>query len=678
MKKTLSMLLAASMVLSSTAFAAKTNDMQTILSDVKARIGNTDKYTDFDSSYSEENGHKTYSFEWSSKDDDSSFSYMSISVNDSGLITNYSRSADYSESNATVNKLSRSDAAKKAKELLDKLNPNFKDKLEITNADSSESLRGNSYNFDIQRVENGIPVYGDGGYLSVSADASEINYFSVNYTEGLSFPSAEGIMDKAAAQKQFAEKIGMELSYKTNYDYETRTRTPYLSYSPKYAFEKYIDAKTGEVVEPEYAAMPLYTARAESMANDKTGGGGGFSEAEIKEIEKIENIITPEQAEKAVRSCNALTLAKDVPLSSIALTKDRFDENSYSYNIDFEKDDIFSTATVDASNGKITSWSTWGNYDPDAKEKYTHETAKKLADNALKSLIGDEINSGEYRLDEDCDNGYYSYTRYINDIPYDENKITIGVDLVTGEISQFNIRKYNLDFPSPEGILNANQATDALFKHTEYNAAYYPCISSSESKYNDKAELVYVLEEYPELDAFSGEPEIEEPATIPEYTDISGHYSENAVNTLRNFGIGFDSAEFKPDENITQKDFIALIVSALRYNSDIVITDDFDYSYIYNEAIRSGIISKDEKDEQSPVTREKAAVYFINTLGFGEIASFDGIYNCPFNDVSANKGYISILSAMKVLNGSGNGTFNPNGQLTRGAAMVMIYNYLSR
>lgn len=679
MKKTLSMLLAASMILSTTAFAAKTDDMQSILSDVKTRIGDTDKYTDFDSSYSEEHGHKVYSFEWSAKEEDGLRSYMHISVNDSGLITDYSHSSDYGDSKATVNRMSNDASAKKAKELIDKLNPQFKDKFEIINTDETESLRGNGYNFDIQRIENGIPVYGEGGYLSVSADASEINYFSINYTEGLSFPSADGIIDKSAAQKQFAEKIGMELSYKTDYDYETRTRTPYLSYSPKYAFEKYIDAKTGEVIEPEYAERPMHSGRSESLM-DSSGGGNskGFSEAEIKEIEKIENIITPEQAENAVRSCNVLTLAKDAQLNSISLNKDSFDENGYSYNMRFKKDDIFSSAIVNAADGNIVSWSAWGNYDPDKKEKYNHETAKALADNALKVLIGNEISSGEYKLDEDCDNGYYSYTRYINDIPYDDNKITIGVDLVTGEISHFNISKYNLDFPSPDGVLDANQASDALFKHTEYRPIYYPCASDSKKGYNDKAELVYALDEYPELDAFTGEPKIEETAKIPEYTDISGHYAENAVNTLRNFGIGFAAAEFNPDESITQKDFIALVVSALKYNRDVVITDDFDYSDIYRDAIRSGIISKDEKDETSSVTREKAAVYFINTLGLGEVASFDSIYNCPFTDVSANKGYISILSAMKVLNGSGDGTFNPDGQLTRGAAMIMIYNYLSR
>ena len=38
----------------------------------------------------------------------------------------------------------------------------------------------------------------------------------------------------------------------------------------------------------------------------------------------------------------------------------------------------------------------------------------------------------------------------------------------------------------------------------------------------------------------------------------------------------------------------------------------------------------------------------------------------------------NIACGAEVLNGSGDGTFNPNGQLTRGAAMIMIYNYLSR
>ena len=41
-----------------------------------------------------------------------------------------------------------------------------------------------------------------------------------------------------------------------------------------------------------------------------------------------------------------------------------------------------------------------------------------------------------------------------------------------------------------------------------------------------------------------------------EYSDISGHYAEKYINELAYYGVGFEGGEFKPDEKITQKDFL--------------------------------------------------------------------------------------------------------------------------
>ena len=67
----------------------------------------------------------------------------------------------------------------------------------------------------------------------------------------------------------------------------------------------------------------------------------------------------------------------------------------------------------------------------------------------------------------------------------------------------------------------------------------------------------------------------------------------------------------------------------------------------------------------------------IDALGVGEYAAYD-IYKQPFADVSENTGYIAILAAMGVVQGDENGNFNPDNDITRAEAAIMVYNYLNR
>ena len=68
----------------------------------------------------------------------------------------------------------------------------------------------------------------------------------------------------------------------------------------------------------------------------------------------------------------------------------------------------------------------------------------------------------------------------------------------------------------------------------------------------------------------------------------------------------------------------------------------------------------------------------IRAMGAEEYAKYNDIYVPPFNDVTENKGYIALLSAMGVVSGDGSGNFNPSHEITRAESVVMIYNYLTR
>ena len=114
-------------------------------------------------------------------------------------------------------------------------------------------------------------------------------------------------------------------------------------------------------------------------------------------------------------------------------------------------------------------------------------------------------------------------------------------------------------------------------------------------------------------------------------------------------------------------------------NDIIVLKNNLEQAnWVYRNSAQNSIISEDERDDDAEVTREEAAVYMIRAIGAENYAKYNDIYVTPFNDVTENKVYIALLSAMGVLSGDGNGNFNPNREMTRAGSIIMIYNYLSR
>ncbi len=100
--------------------------------------------------------------------------------------------------------------------------------------------------------------------------------------------------------------------------------------------------------------------------------------------------------------------------------------------------------------------------------------------------------------------------------------------------------------------------------------------------------------------------------------------------------------------------------------------------YVYRNSVRNNIISEDERNDEAAVTRENAAIYMIRAMGAEDYAKYNDIYVTPFNDMTENKGYVALLSAMGVVNGDENGNFNPLHEITRAESVIMIYNYLTR
>ena len=672
MKKIITSILILSMLFSSCALVygaeAESEDITRVLSYVKERIGSTDKYTDFVSSVSENGGFKQYRFRWSDTD-----SGLNVTATQEGVILSLSEydnsSKPYIKKKPTINKISQPEAMDKARALLGKINPDIISDLRLY-ANTYDSLFDEGYSFRIQRVYQAVDVVGDAGFIRVNNDATKIESFNIKYTEGLLFDDLSKIISRGDAIEKYKSELGMVLSYKI------KDNKAILQYVPAF-YDTYISAVSGEAVKPVMPEAGLYKNEAsmDSVTMGSGGGGGSFTEAELKNLETMKNLISRDEAEKIIKDNKLFGISKDMELGYFNITGNAVDE-MYNYSMEFIGDEFSAYAYIDAQNGDILTYNRYGK--SEYEEHKENITLAKSYVEALASKHYKADETGKYRF-EKVNNNTYSFLRYQNNIPCFDNRIHITINN-KGDILSYNISYSEVEFDSPEGILSHSEACESMMKECGYGLYYYPSCSKEGMKKADIGCLVYdITKKTSTIDAKSGKPfvEYEEEPIIGAYRDLEGHYAETMIRTLAAYGIGFEGDRFEPDKVICEDEYLALLIGALTYGEGVNLSESFKVASHYYRAGTDGIIKATEKNPDAPVTREKAAIYMVKVLGFDEIASIEGIYIPRFSDVTKNTGYISILNGIGVIKGF-DGKFNPDNYITRADAMVMIYNYLSK
>ncbi len=682
MKRIFALALAITVLFSAMSFAMGTDKTEEVLASVKERIPGTDSFDTFENNSEREyDGRTLYHFSWYNKAGGRS---IEVTVTGDGIITSYyvyDSENDSEERKPTLNRPSSEEMLPKAQALVDALNPSL-GTIVAEKRTGYDSLYNSGYSYRLYHKENGVNVSGDTGFVRLNSDATEILGYNISYTEGLTYPAASGAITPDDAKKAFSEKIGMKLSYKLKY--EDRKKTAYLSYEPDKS-DYYIDAVTGEAIKPNIYYSWFGNAKGateDAMASDGASGGGSrnFSEAEQAELTNLSNLITKEEARAAVDKTKLIEIPSDV-VTNITLEKDYYYTDKYYYRLYFSGEDFWASAAVDAKDGTVISLN--ANSEAHSKDEKTlsKDELSKLAGTMLETLCPGKTGEGKaFRPEENDSASDFNYVRYVNDIPVEFNSVSLGLDAVTGKLSYYNISEDDIAFPSADGVIGASAAAEKMFENNSYELLYIPVISKEGLKSPDTSVLVYSVNgNKTEIDAVTGAPvNTYERETVGEYTDISGHWAENAIKTLARFGIGFSESEFKPDAEITEKEFIALITSAVADDSPICISKSVIENFSTYAPISRGILKKGEEATDNAVTRSKAALWFARAMGYGDIAELYQIFVTPFSDVTENIGAVAILSGLGVLNGTGDNTFSPNAHLTRASAAMMIYNYYNK
>lgn len=361
------------------------------------------------------------------------------------------------------------------------------------------------------------------------------------------------------------------------------------------------------------------------------------------------------------------------------------------------------TFSVDACTGEVQSLSSSAPWDEDRTPALTLEEAQAQAEAFLASYYGAHASHlALYDSSAAAAEGapFYSFTfaRQENGIFFPEDCYTVGIDVTDGSVSGLNFRYHEaVSFQSPEGIVDADTAQSAWMGTYEVSLSYLLVPRPLEDGDPAEArltqlglthfyglELGYALERregsWIGVDARTGDP-IQSTHTAeegPSYHDLEGHWAQEAVERLAQYGVGYASSRFQPDKALTQADLVCLLASTrgwLLLDPEQASAQELDEAY--SAVYRMGALKRQDREDIRLLTRGDVVQMLLDAAGYGRVARLEGIFTCSFSDRAAipdsELGYAALAQAL----GLAQGTYAGERTATRAEAAVMLCRLLA-
>ena len=688
----------------------KTAALEKALTLVKTRITIPDKYQKFSYSESTFQGISSYNFKWEyDSGTGSGYNMPSISVTVTGdVITSYQRydpDFEYFTNDPSFSSITDKALISAAENTVKILDPDLKDHIRVK-SDFRPDLRSSTVQISLVRVENGIDVPDNSGYVTIDKKTGELRGFSLTWWEDAAFADTSGIISDTQMQKGFKENVQLIPYYAIETVEEDGTSKAYIRYRPDN--NKPLDAFTGKPSSMEedykkamdtenYSLSDTYGTSAaygayydedvelEEECMDEGGASGSTKRVAFTEEEKLALLKSGDYLSKAglvekLLKDKYLGLNDKYVLSSAEFRIDSSSPSGYSWDMNFtvNSSNVFKQMNVcaDAASGSIISFYKYSSEQP--KKAVDVKAVNKAADEALKYYLPDIAD--EFKPDENntakSENTtyketerYLTYDRYHEGIVVTNNSVYISVNS-DNEIMSFNYSyDRDVEFDSPD-IISTDAAYASLFGQRKFGLAYdgFTALDGTPFTY-----LHYSMDNFT-LDAKTGkiiESTKTDSSDICPYTDISGNWSEKYIRELYRYNIRLsaDGTEFKPDEIITEGEFAALL--------DKIYYSDICYrvygGYYYDD-------SSENTEGSRLLTKAASAKLFVMARGADDYASLKGIYKTPFKDIKSGRddiGYIAIAYALGGAKADKNGNFNPESKVTRGYAMYLIYSIIA-
>lgn len=703
--------------------AAPTADarLASVTAQVKKTLDlNTKEYTEFYGDLTEDILAPSWYLEWGGEDGS-----LSISTTEDGKILSYRRYENtISGSSGTFAPsfpAGDQDSAKAAAQAF--LNKVLTRGESVTMEARPVRLDATAYRFSGEILLNGLPA-GLSYSISVNCEDNEITSFSRDDINGRvmgGVPSATAKTTQQKARTTLRDTLALRLEYVLS---ENGEKQAVLRYLPEYGDEYYVDAKTGQLVnltelartveEGAMAGGSLNGALKDEVADEAPEAESSLSKVEQQGADKLKGVLSRDTLDAKARAITALGLSS-YTLSGVDYTVSRETEDgdeaavtaTLRYGRQVNGSSWRRTVTLDAKTGKLMDVYSSGRMPEEPVERTVDAAAaKEAAASFLTTQCGtqfskcDLYNSSDVLENDARISHSFTYAQKVNGYFFPGNSIYVGVDATDGSISSYsNNFDDEVTFDSASGILTMGQAIDAWLDTYEVQLGYirvptaidysrpeYKSLMDYGISYLYKLTLGYALQREDYLlgiDAKTGKAVAPSWAAEQDgfrYSDVAGHWAQDKIEKLAEFGVGYTGGKFSPNAALTQLDLIALLASTEGYVYDASEKGAADNLYEY--AYRLGILAKGERNDKAVLTRTAAVKLILNAVGYGPVAQLQGIYRTKFVDDSSipaeSYGYVALAQGLGMVTGNASNRFLPNVNTTRAQSAVMLYNLMAR
>ncbi len=180
-------------------------------------------------------------------------------------------------------------------------------------------------------------------------------------------------------------------------------------------------------------------------------------------------------------------------------------------------------------------------------------------------------------------------------------------------------------------------------------------------------------------------------AVSAEFSDVpEGHWAAHNIEWCARYGLmqGVGGDRFGLGEKMSRASYVMTLCRLMGWPTQGGETGSFEdnqdpqkwYYGAIEEAFARGVLTRQSTlcRPDEPITREEMAVMTVRALGYTTLAGIVSTQECPFTDVSANQGYVTLAYQMGFTKGTGRYTFNPKATAMREEAATMLLRVYNR
>lgn len=620
-----------------------------------------------------------------------------------------------------VAKFTRDEAKVVADAFLKKVNSDILNKLSTDTSEDpyyydpyyTNGIRPTDYRFYYSRLENGIPVAGNGVNIGVNSGTGKVTSYGFTWSEA-ELSDKDDIISQEEAVKKFNQNLSANLMYVTVQDrYYISSQKPTdikLVYVPSNNAGNLVDAKTGEPF-TGYGMPSINIKKLEVSAEEK---------AEFKKL--MDRAVRPKEMTKE----DALKVGQDILEGLYGERVEIIRSNYYNnqYNNEFNGRKVWQLGfrvgdnqhegniTIDAITEEIINLSHYNYYKYDMMAKEGEETTSLLTqEEAYQKAIAylktyfpgkmKSLNTEVTVYENTSPEIYFSFQRIENDIMFQNNFISIGMDAENGQVTNIYYRWDDMKLPNTDNAISSKAAIDKYMASIIVKLQYQPIYL--ESKNAPEMKLAYQLQpneptlQY--IDAkdgslldYSGRLVVSRTQRQSAMAELlKGHSNAQELMIMYDNGM-LDLASFKLEDSITKYEAIKMMVLARGYyqyigydvgklNFTDVNEDNAYYPFIQAAVANKMIENKTEAFKGDEIlTREKMAAMLIGMSYLDTAANAKNIYSLPFKDAGDIDpqllGHAALAYGLDIIKANGD-AFEPKANITLGEAAVAIYRIMA-